>query len=204
MSNAKFDALNVSRETMDRLEQFVDLVKKWTKAINLIAPGTVGDIWTRHIVDSAQVYHLAPDHWKTWTDIGSGGGFPGLVVAILDQKERQITLIESDQRKCLFLKTVKRELGLNVSVEQVRIERAEVEPADIVSARALSALPSLLGACDQLLKHTGTAIFPKGGTFQEELDQARLHWQFDVVEHQSQTHQDGRVLEISRIQRREP
>ena len=116
---------NVSRETVDRLEHFSRLVRKWTKSINLIAPSTLDAIWERHILDSAQIFEIAGSNWVTWTDIGSGGGFPGLVVAILDQDEREITLVESDQRKCLFLNTVRRELNLSVRIVQQRIESHE-------------------------------------------------------------------------------
>lgn len=196
--------LSVSRETMDRLHLLSDLILKWTKSINLIAPKSTGDIWTRHIVDSTQVYELAPKSWENWIDIGSGGGLPGLVVAVLDPDRQPITLIESDQRKCLFLNTARRELDLNVRVLHDRIENVDIDRADIISARALAPLPQLMGFGDKLLHSDGVALFQKGERFQEELDQARTDWQFDCTAHQSQTNAASRVLEITRIRRRGP
>jgi len=134
--------VNVSRETMADLEAFATLVAKWTAKINLIARGTVDSIWDRHVVDSVQLYKFAPKTYKKWVDIGSGGGFPGIVVAILGKEmnpQAQFILIESDQRKAAFLRTAARELGLSVVVIAERIELAPEQDADVVSARALSA-----------------------------------------------------------------
>jgi 16S rRNA (guanine527-N7)-methyltransferase len=195
--------VDVSRETMDRLEQLSALITKWTKAINLIAPNSVPDLWDRHIVDSAQVFHCAPDYWTCWTDLGSGGGLPALVVAILDQQKRPITLIESDKRKCLFLTTARRELGLDINIINKRITDADVAKADVLSARALAPLNDLLGYTGKFLRPEGTAIFPKGARYQEELDQAAQAWHFDVKAHISQTNPDSRVFELSGIIRRE-
>lgn len=195
--------IDVSRETIEKLEQLSTLIIKWTKAINLIAPNSVPDLWDRHIVDSAQVFHCAPDSWTHWVDLGSGGGLPALVVAILDQQNRSITLIESDKRKCLFLTTARRELGLNISIINSRIANADAAPADIISARALAPLNELLGYADQFLRQDGTAIFPKGERYQEELDHAAQNWHFDIKAHASQTNLNSRVLELSRITRRE-
>lgn len=195
---------DVSRETLERLEAFVSLLEKWTKSINLIAPNTVGEIWERHIVDSAQIYSLVPKHWSTWVDLGSGGGLPGIVIAILDEQARPVTLIESDQRKCLFLNTVRRELSLNIVVQNTRIETAALQDIDVVSARALAPLPDLLSHASSLLSPNGIALFPKGARYQQELDQAKEAWHFDVEEFQSQTSAESRILRISRIHPREP
>lgn len=194
--------VDVSRETMEKLEQLSALIIKWTKAINLIAPNSVPNLWDRHIVDSAQVFHCAPDSWTHWVDLGSGGGLPALVVAILDQQNRLITLIESDKRKCLFLTTARRELGLNISIINRRIANADTVPANIISARALAPLNELLGYADHFLGADGIAIFPKGERYQEELDHAAQAWHFDVKAHTSQTNPDSRVLELSGIIRR--
>jgi 16S rRNA (guanine527-N7)-methyltransferase len=195
--------VDVSRETMDKLEQLCAQITKWTKAINLIAPNSVPDLWDRHIVDSAQVFHCAPDDWTCWTDLGSGGGLPALVVAILDQQKRPMTLIESDKRKCLFLTAARRELGLDIKIVNKRITDADVAKADVLSARALAPLSDLLGYAEKFLRPDGTAIFPKGARYQEELDQAAQAWHFDVKAHTSQTNPDSRVFELSRIIRRE-
>lgn len=195
--------VDVSRETFERLEGLASLIKKWTKSINLIASTSSDDLWGRHIEDSAQIYSLSPNNWVNWTDIGSGGGLPALVIAIIDPQSRPMTLIESDQRKCLFLNTARRELELNITVVNGRIEEQDIPAADVITARALAPLNKLLEFSGQLLKSDGVAIFPKGARFQEELDLAQRNWSFDVIAHQSKTHTDARVLEISRINRRE-
>lgn len=194
---------SVSRETLQKLEKLCALITKWTKSINLISPNSVSEIWDRHIVDSAQIYQIAPPNWTSWVDLGSGGGLPGLVIAILDQEKRPITLVESDQRKCLFLNTAKRELDLNLLVVNKRIERVDLDNFDVMSARALAPLHELLSYAVQYLTPEGTAILPKGARFNEELDQARQGWQFDVTLHPSSTNPESRILEASRIHRRE-
>jgi 16S rRNA (guanine527-N7)-methyltransferase len=194
---------SVSRETFERLELLCALIIKWTKSINLISPNSVPEIWDRHIVDSAQIYQIAPSDWTKWVDLGSGGGLPALVIAILDDENRPITLVESDQRKCLFLNTAKRELDLNLHVINNRIEKTDVSNFDVMSARALAPLPDLLSYAVQYLAPKGKAILPKGARFQEELDQAGEDWQFDVTPHTSLTNTESRILEVSRIRRRE-
>lgn len=202
-SEIKVAGTSVSRETLVKLQSYTSLLEKWTKSINLIAPKTVPEIWTRHIVDSAQVLNLAPATWKNWVDLGSGGGLPGIVIAILDEQDRPITLIESDKRKCLFLNTVRRELSLNLTIENSRIEQTNILTSSVVSARALAPLPDLLNYSERLLAHDGIALLSKGITFQKELDQAKKTWDFDMLAHTSQTNSDARILEISRISRRE-
>ncbi|MCF2906036.1 16S rRNA (guanine(527)-N(7))-methyltransferase RsmG [Octadecabacter sp. CECT 8868] len=191
--------LDVSRETMEKLDHFSMLLEKWTKSINLIAPNTVSEIWTRHIADSAQILQYAPPRWRNWTDMGSGGGLPGVVIAILDPEDRPMTLIESDKRKCLFLNTVRRELSLNLNVLNDRIEQVQIEHASVLSSRALAPLSELLSFAEKLLEPDGIALFSKGARYQEELDLARQGWHFDVSAHQSETNADARILEISRI-----
>ncbi|MDC0116152.1 16S rRNA (guanine(527)-N(7))-methyltransferase RsmG [Octadecabacter sp.] len=195
---------DVSRETIIKLQSLSDLISKWTKTINLIAPASVEDIWERHIVDSAQLFHLAGENWNHWIDLGSGGGLPGLVIAVLDQKSRPITLVESDTRKCLFLTAVRRQLGLNVVVLNERIETMSANPADILSARALAPLPKLLRYADRYLSPMGRALLPKGEKYQEELDAAHKSWQINYKSHPSVTNPNARILEISRIAFREP
>lgn len=195
---------DVSRETMEKLNIYAGLLIKWTKTINLIAPNTVPDIWVRHIEDSAQIYQFSGHDWKNWIDLGSGGGLPGIVIAILDEHQRPITLVESDTRKCLFLNTVRRELDLNVTVLKTRIEAAELDQADIISARALANLSLLFEMVEHRLSKTGKLLFQKGATYEEELDAARKDWQFDCSAHNSVTNPDARILEISGLRRREP
>lgn len=195
---------DVSRETYDDLRSFGELVRKWTSKINLIAPSTIEGLWERHIVDSAQLYKLAPKSFDHWADIGSGGGFPGIVMAIYAktrQPDAVFTLIESDQRKATFLRAVARELALNVTVTPERIEQATPVGADIVSARALTTLSTLLPLAARHLTPSGLCLFHKGKRAEEEIAQARKDWQFDLEEHPSFTDPDARLLVIQRISR---
>ena len=196
--------INVSRETMDRLESFAALAKKWNPSINLVARSTLADLWDRHIVDSAQVYHFAPQDAVHWVDIGSGGGFPGIVVAAMAKElspNTKFTLIESDQRKSTFLRTAARELDLKLTVLADRIEHAPPQSAEVLSARALSSLDALF---PMILRHLGpnaVSILPKGKTFADEITQAKQHWDFDIVAHTSMTEPDARILVVKDITR---
>ena len=194
--------VNVSRETIADLEAFAQLATKWTPKINLIARGTIGDIWDRHIVDSAQIYRFAPESYDTWVDIGSGGGFPGIVMAILGkalQPAARFVLIESDQRKATFLRIAARELGLSVDVIAERIESAPQQAADVVSARALAALSGLLPLAQRHLKTDGLALLHKGRQARQEVADAQKNWSFDLEDHVSITDPESRILAIRRI-----
>lgn len=194
--------VNVSRETMSDLEAFAALTAKWTAKINLIARGTRDSIWERHIVDSVQLYKFAPKTFEKWVDIGSGGGFPGIVMAILAKEKNpkaQFVLIESDQRKAAFLRTAARELGLPVQVIAGRIEIAPEQNADVVSARALTALSGLLSLTQRHLKQDGLALFHKGRQSGQEVADAQKNWSFDLEENASITDPDARILAIRRI-----
>jgi 16S rRNA (guanine527-N7)-methyltransferase len=195
------NGLNVSRETLERLKAFISLVEKWTAKINLISKFSTADIWERHIVDSAQIHALAPET-GLWVDLGSGGGFPGLVAAILSHGEgfaHQFKLVESDQRKAVFLRTAIRELELDVHVESKRIEDIEPLQADIVSARALADLKQLLSFAHRHLAPDGVAVFPKGETWQKEVHAARLRWSYSCEPIRSRTNQQAAILKIKDI-----
>ena len=195
--------LNVSRETLEALEVFVDLVKKWTPRINLISKSSVGEIWERHICDSAQIYDLAETKGH-WVDLGSGGGFPGMVVAILSKgngAKHSFTFVESDQRKCAFLRTAARELELDVNIIADRVEEISSLDADILTARALADLSVLLSFADRHLLNTGTALFPKGETWRKEHDAAQAHWSYRCDAVKSTTNPDAAVLKIQEIAR---
>lgn len=198
------DALaDVSRETLDRLETYAALLKKWNPAINLVAKSTLNDLWDRHIVDSAQIFGLIPD-FLHWADLGSGGGFPGMVVAILAaerQPQAKVTLVESDLRKATFLRTVARETGIDADVISQRIEQVPPLGADVVSARALAPLDRLLAFAERHLTPQGTAVFLKGQNFQSELDTALASWRFDVQKLPSQTESTAVILKIGGLAR---
>lgn len=201
--DAILDDLNVSRETLHRLKVFEELLHKWNPKINLISKKSAHETWNRHILDSAQAFGLCAS-WSAWGDIGSGGGFPGLVVAILaeDFDTRQhVTLIESDIRKATFLRTVVRELGLSATVEASRIEAVDPMNADVLSARALASLDHLLGFAERHMKPDGTALFFKGETWEKEVEEAQRSWSFSFVAHRSRTDPKAAVLEIKGIKR---
>lgn len=194
----------VSRETLERLEHFEALLRKWNPAINLVSATTLGSVWTRHFADSAQLLDLAPAAAQQWSDLGSGGGFPGLVIAILAAEERPglfVTLVESDQRKAAFLMSAAGALGLSVRVEAGRIEKIPPLSAEVVSARALAPLDTLLSFAARHLAPGGTCLFPKGASVEEELRRALEHWRFSYQKMPSKTAEDGAVLVIEGISR---
>lgn len=191
--------LGVSRETMGRLQEFADLVARWTPKINLISSASVPNLMSRHIVDSAQLFGIPDRPIDHWADLGSGGGFPGIVLAIMAKEHGdigKITLVESDARKCAFLREAVRLLGLSVVVVNERIERVPPLNADVLSARALAPLTQLFGHAAYHLRPTGTAIFPKGARHQEEQDEAAKHWSFKTEARPSITDADARILVI--------
>jgi 16S rRNA (guanine527-N7)-methyltransferase len=197
------EALNVSRETIDQLRAFEALVQKWSPKINLVSKAELPRLWDRHIVDSAQLFQHAPDAGH-WLDIGSGGGFPGVITAILSQglgRDHQFTLVESDQRKCAFLRTAGRTLGLEMTVRSERIESATPLHADILSARALANLTVLLGFADRHLVKSGVALFPKGESWQKEHQSAQDVWSYRCEPIKSETNAAAAVLKIQDITR---
>lgn len=198
------NAFDVSRETISRLDIYAGLVEKWNPAINLISKSTIGSLWQRHFHDSAQIYQLRQGSPRHWVDLGSGGGFPALVLAILSHEhspEDRFTLVESDLRKSVFLQTVVRELGLNATVLAERIENIPALDADILTARALSSLDKLLGFAELHLNSNGFAIFPKGETYKKEIEAAVALWTFELEEITSETNSSGAILKIGDIAR---
>jgi 16S rRNA (guanine527-N7)-methyltransferase len=163
----------VSRETDARLALYVDLLARWRKVTNLISEASFAEVWTRHIADSAQLLDLAPDA-KRWVDLGSGAGFPGMVLAIrlAGQAGAAVHLVESDQRKCAFLREVARATGAPAEIHAARIEAVAPEslmPVDAVTARALAPLPILLGFAKVWLARGAVGIFPRGRTTEAQL-----------------------------------
>lgn len=203
MSGSEEDwVATVSRETLERLRAFHDLLLQWTRRINLIASSTRSDAWTRHIADSLQLWQHAPEDARTWIDLGSGGGLPGLVIAIVAAEKNpslSITLVESDQRKAAFLLQCKQRLGLPVDIHNDRIEHLPAMPQDVVSARALAPLPRLL-TLSQRFRHPRTVLlFPKGRRADFELTEARRHWHIEVEEIPSRTDPEGKLLKIVEV-----
>lgn len=189
---------DVSRETVERLALVESLLRKWNPAINLVSRNTLADARTRHILDSAQLFGLAQPSGH-WVDMGSGGGFPGLVIAAIAEgqgADLSVTLIESDQRKATFLRQAAREVAPRTRVLTDRIESAPPQNADTLSARALADLPALLGFARRHLSKDGTALFPKGANWKQEVEQARKDWHFDLTVHPSTTDPAGAILAV--------
>ena len=194
---------DVSRETMERLKGFEQLVQKWNPTINLVSKNDLTNLWERHIVDSLQVANECTAYEK-WVDIGSGGGFPGVIVAIVAKEKNSSathTLIESDLRKGTFLRTAIRELDLNATVITRRIEETEPQQADVLSARALATLDKLFGFAEQHLKKDGQAIFPKGQSASKEIEEAEKSWHFSYRRIQSTTNPEASLLVCRNIER---
>ncbi len=191
----------VSRETMDRLKALESLLLKWNPAINLVSKASLSQSWDRHILDSAQIFHLAP-HVATWADLGSGGGFPGIVVACLAKElnpDLTVTLVESDQRKATFLRQAIRELSLKADVRAERIESTAPLAAAALSARALAPLTDLLGFSQRHLHPDGIALFLKGSSWKDEVAMAQKQWHFNLYAHPSATDPNGAILAVKAI-----
>ena len=199
------EAFEVSREAAERLKVYAALLGHWQKTINLVAPSTLDDIWNRHFADSAQLLRLAPASAKTWLDIGSGAGFPGLVIAIMLHASRQarMVLIESDSRKAAFLGEAARATGVVVDIVCARIEssstHAKVGPVDIVSARALAPMGRLLELANPFFSSKTNGLFLKGRNVETEIAEASATWLFEHRLVPSLTDPEGRVVVIENL-----
>ncbi|MDX2094956.1 MAG: 16S rRNA (guanine(527)-N(7))-methyltransferase RsmG [Alphaproteobacteria bacterium] len=191
---------NVSRETFSPLTDYVALLLKWNRAINLIGPATESQVWSRHIDDSSQIVELIPSGAASLVDLGSGAGLPGMVIA-LARPDLKVTLVEQDQRKAAFLKEAKRLLGLsNVTVEAMDLAKL-TRRYDVVTARALAPLAQLLPMAHRLLQPGGTGIFPKGANYADELAEARRHWRFSQGLKPSKTNAESSLITITELNR---
>ena len=195
---------DVSRETLERLTRLVALVRRWNPAENLVAPADLHVLWSRHVADSAQLVTLAPDA-RTWLDIGSGAGFPGLVIALVAPPAATVALIESNQRKCAFLRTAIRETGASATVHQGRAENVLADwptPVDVVTARAVAPLGTLLDLAAPLILRGATGLFPKGRTADDEIRDAAQRWDADLVKHPSRIDPAAAILEARSLRRK--
>ena len=188
----------VSRETSERLSIFEALLLKWNARINLIGPSETAHLRRRHVEDALQLLSLLPSRGHV-VDLGSGGGFPGLVIAIAGQ--RAVTLVEADGRKASFLREAARSTGADVMVVNERIERCMIRDAEIVTARALAPLPRLLPLIEPLISPTGVAFFPKGGNIDAELTAVSAGWQMSITRHPSLIDENGCILEVRHLLR---
>jgi 16S rRNA (guanine527-N7)-methyltransferase len=190
--------VDVSRETLERLAAMVSTLARWQKAINLVGRATLEDIWVRHVLDSAQLAPLIPPEARSLTDLGSGGGFPGLVLAAL-RPDLNIALIESDARKGAYLGEAARLMGLPKAPRVVvgRIEAVALAKGDVVTARALAPLDQLLAWAAPHRTNPAICLFHKGKGWQEELTKARQYWEIDVQSFPSVTDRDAVLLRIA-------
>lgn len=202
-------AFDVSRETIARLSTYAELIATWQRTINLVAPGTLGEIWQRHFADSAQVLGYAPPEAKSWLDLGSGAGFPGLVIAIMvsgpewPTPPESIRLIESDRRKAAFLREVVRQLDLPVDILCERIEKIAIQSkfdSDVITARALAPLDRLLALVSPFFTVKSKALLLKGRNVRSELLAAEKNWRFTSDLVASRTDPEARIVIISDLQ----
>lgn len=214
-SELKALGINVSRETLQRLGTYAALLEKWQAKINLVGPATLPDLWRRHFLDSAQLIPLlATDALPragggsslsgrgTLADLGSGAGFPGLVLAVMT--DWQVHLLDSDQRKCAFLRQVALDCGVldRVTIHAKRIEQVTGIAVDVVTARACAPLGELLELAEPLIGEKGTGLFLKGAQAEEELTQAQRHWTMRLDRRESISDPAGKILIVSHLKRK--
>jgi len=195
---------DVSRETMEQLDAYAALLLKWQPRINLISGKTIPDLWTRHFLDSAQLIDLCPPQARTLIDLGSGAGFPGLVLAILSRMT--VHLIESDTRKSAFLREAARVAGVSdrVTVHAARAESVDLPPADIISARALASLTDLLPLAHRFWGEGTIALFPKGKRYKEELTAANYAWYITYDAVRSRSDDESVLLRLTDMRPKKP
>jgi 16S rRNA (guanine527-N7)-methyltransferase len=196
----------VSRETAARLDRFVELLLKWQRVSNLIADSTVPHLWTRHIADSLQLIPLAPEA-RTWVDLGSGAGFPGLVLGCVlgDTSGARVHLVESNAKKAAFLREAARVSGAGAAVQHGRAEDVIPdwrEPVDVVTARALAPLSVLVEFAAPMVKRGAKALLLKGQDVEAELTETTKYWNIEAVILPSRTDSTGRIIEIRALERR--
>ncbi|MGQ9366304.1 16S rRNA (guanine(527)-N(7))-methyltransferase RsmG [Azospirillum sp. ST 5-10] len=193
------EAAAVSRETRERFAAYEALLRKWQPSINLVGRSTLDDVWRRHFLDSAQLLPLLPEGTRTLVDLGSGAGFPGLVLAILGVPD--VHLVESDSRKAAFLREAARLTGTAATVHNRRIEAVTPFPADAITARALAPLSELLAWSLPFRTPRTVALFLKGQNLEDELTLATKSWSMTVERFDSATDPQGTVLRLSGIAR---
>ena len=203
--NEFIKSLNVSRETLKGFYEYKTLLSKWNEKINLVSKNTLVDIWERHFLDSGQIIEHVEASGKRWVDVGSGAGFPGLVVALLlrDRKiDCNLVLVEKNQKKVLFLNEVIRKLNLNVKVVNNNIYTLEPLNADILTARAFSELNNLIEIAFRHRKKEGICLFLKGENYRIELDKTLNYWFFDYDIVDSLSSSSGKIIRVKKIFKR--
>lgn len=196
--------IDVSRETLERLSAYADLLNRWNAKINLVGKSTLEDIWRRHFLDSAQFVSEGKLEGGKWLDLGSGGGFPGAVVAILADgwgHPLDMVLVESDKRKAAFLTTVSRATGVHMTVLSERIENLPQQSAQVVSARAFAPLEKLFSYAYPHMSAGARIVAAKGANVQDEISAARKKWRFNLESRSSMTNEEAVILRIGDLER---
>jgi 16S rRNA (guanine527-N7)-methyltransferase len=198
--NSLDSKVNVSRETDSKLKQYEALLNKWQKALNIVSPSTLADSKIRHFDDSLQILPLLPENTKTLYDLGSGGGFPGMVLAIA-APDVSVSLIESDRKKCSFLSSVSRETKSPANVVNARVESSDLPAPDVITARALADLKTLMGWCLKWAEENPdlVLIFPKGRAVQQEITQAQVDYSFEYKEIPSETSPEATIIIVYKL-----
>ena len=191
------EQIGVSRETLERLEAYEKMLRHWQPAFNLVSRQSLTDVWRRHFLDSAQLFDLIPRNARSLLDIGSGAGFPGLVLAILGATN--VHLVESDQRKSTFLREVSRETATDVTIINARIESISPQVFDVVTSRACAALDVLLNYSRPYLGPETVCLFPKGQSVEEELTTAKKRWHMRYMLVQSTSDSAGKIVRLEGI-----
>lgn len=200
---AVFDQLNVSQAVQSKLNTYVALLEEWQGKMNLVSDSTLPVVWTRHILDSAQVERYLTSSDRVILDLGSGAGFPALVLAILDEsKNRTVHLVESDGKKCSFLQAVADACGLQVVIHNERIEKMPVFKADVITARALAALDKLVGYAKPFIGERTRCLFLKGKKADEELKLCAKKFVFAVEKYASITSDEGKILCLTGVKKK--
>lgn len=190
---------NVSRETLARLALYAETLKDWNARFNLVSPASLSDVWSRHIWDSAQLVAFIPENAHTLADLGSGAGFPGLVLALLLEGRTKVTLFEATRKKCDFLAAAAGGMGVTVEIVNERIEQFAPRPFHIITSRACAPLPKLLGYASRCMGPKSRCLFQKGENWRAEVEEAEKNWRMQLATHPSQTHNNGIILEITHV-----
>ena len=197
------DTYNVSRETYSKLDLYCQSLIEWQEKFNLVSANSLKDAWNRHFEDSAQLYDLIPEKAKNLADVGSGAGFPGMVIAIMSNEKKpylKTTLIESIKKKTMYLNHVREITGVkNLEIINDRAENIKNKKFDVITARAVTSLANLLKTTHHLLNNKGICIFPKGASYQKEVDEAKKSWNFSLKTVPSKTSEEGKILIISNL-----
>ena len=192
--------VNVSRETCDKLVAYHDLLLKWQARVNLVSPNSIAEVWTRHFLDSVQLLNHLPSLDIKLLDIGSGAGFPGMVLAVCGVRE--VHLAESDQKKITFLKEVARVTETNIICHASRVEAITPSMYNVITSRACSALTTLCEYSVPNVSHETLCLFPKGRNYSKEVEDAKLHWSFQLEVAASVSDPEGVLLTLSQLTRR--